>query len=285
MTKKAARAARRRQSPGRSLRILLLLALLLAFFWTQQTWIQTEEIEAGAVPAPFAGLRIAILSDVHGGEFGKDNRRLLQKTAALRPDLIAITGDLIHDEALMPMVEPLARGLTAIAPTYYITGNHEWAARVVPELKNLLRHCGVQVLSNEYVLFEEDGAKLALLGADDNNGFADQKTIPELADEVRDEEGADTYLLLLSHRNNRYPTYVEAKIDLTLSGHAHGGQVRLPFTDGLIGPHREFLPEYTAGHYGLPYGEMVVSRGLGDQFPAFRLFNRPHLPLVILQAE
>lgn len=73
-------------------------------------------------------------------------------------------------------------------------------------------------------------------------------------------------------------------MDLTLAGHSHGGLIRLPFTDGLIGPQREFLPEYTAGRYDLEVGQMVVSRGLGNQFPAFRLFNRPHLPLVILES-
>lgn len=282
MTRRA--APKQRSCLGRLLRTLLLLALLTVFFYSQQTWIQSEELAAGSPPAPFVGLRIAILSDIHGSEFGEGNARLLDSVRALSPDLIAITGDLIHDRALLPMVAPLAEGLREIAPTYYITGNHEWAARVVPELKNLLRESGVTVLSNEYVLFEEDGAKLALLGADDNNGFADQKTIPQLADEVRRKTGEDTYLLLLSHRNNRYQTYIDAKIDLTLAGHAHGGQIRLPFTDGLIGPHRELFPDYTAGRYPLSYGEMVVSRGLGDQFPAFRLFNRPHLPLVILGA-
>ena len=180
------------------------------------------------------------------------------------------------------MVPELARGLSAIAPSYYVTGNHEWAAKCVPELKELLESCGVTVLSNEYKMLTRDGQSIALLGADDSNGRADQKTISELSEEVRKAEGDDTYLLLLSHRNNRYETYAEAGIDLTLAGHAHGGIIRLPGTDGLIGPSREFLPDYTAGLYALSDGQMVVSRGLGNQWPAFRLFNRPHLPVVVL---
>lgn len=264
---------------------LLVLAALIGFTWYEQNSLQSEVIKVYGAPEAFDELRIALLSDVHGKEFGKGNQRLLDKVSELEPDLIALTGDLVHKEEQLDMVPVLARGLAGIAPTYYVTGNHEWAAGVVPELKALLEDCGVTVLSNEYVMFEREGQKLALLGADDLNGWADQMTIAELSSQLRWNEGEDCYQLLLSHRNNRYESYEEAMMDLTLAGHAHGGLIRLPFTDGLIGPHREFLPEYTAGRYDLSYGQMVVSRGLGNQFPAFRLWNRPHIPLVVLKAE
>lgn len=285
MTKRIKKTPRKKQPfLWRAGKWLLLLTLLAGFFWCEQNLIQTEVIEVEGVPSAFDGLRIAVISDLHGKEFGEGNRVLLEKTASLKPDLIVITGDLVREQEEFAIVPALASGLADLAPTYYVTGNHEWAGKHVPELKEMLMDCGVTVLSNESVIFEEDGEKLVLLGADDSNGHADQKTVSQLADEARVTEGEDAYLLLLSHRNNRYRTYVEAKVDLTICGHAHGGQIRLPFTDGLIGPHREFLPQYTAGLYGLPYGQMMVSRGLGDQLPAFRLFNRPHLPLIVLRA-
>ena len=96
-----------------------------------------------------------------------------------------------------------------------------------------------------------------------------------------EEQGA-VYEILLSHRNNHYEQYTQARVDLTLAGHAHGGLIRLPGTDGLVGPKRELFPQYTAGLYDLSYGQMVVSRGLGNQFPCFRLLNRPDVPLVVL---
>lgn len=282
---KRAASERARRSPlRRFFAFVFVLALLAGFFWTQQNLLAAEEFAVGPVPEAFAGLRIAVLSDLHGKEFGEGNERLLEKLRAQRPDLIAMTGDFVHKGVSLDYLKPLVAGLTAIAPTYYVTGNHEWATGQVWEIKTLLEEGGVTVLSNEYRMLEREGQKIALLGADDNNGRADQKTIEELADEVRAAEGQDCYLLLLSHRNNRFETYERARIDLTLSGHAHGGQIRLPFTDGLIGPHREFLPEHTAGIYPLSYGQLFVSRGLSDQDPAFRLFNRPHLPLLILQA-
>lgn len=283
MTKRARRGAR--GPVWRIARWLLILGFLAGFFIYSQTAIQTETIEAEGAPSAFDGFRVVVISDVHGTEFGEGNERILKETEELRPDIIAITGDLIHDKEQLSMVPDLARGLSAIAPSYYVTGNHEWAAKCVSELKELLESCGVTVLSNKYEMIRRGGQSIALLGADDNNGWADQKTIGELASEVRTAEGEDTYLLLLSHRNNRYETYEKAGIDLTLAGHGHGGIIRMPGTDGLIGPNREFLPDYTAGLYPLTEGQMVVSRGLGNQWPAFRLFNHPHLPVVVLQSE
>lgn len=283
MTKAAARRRRRRWGClPRLLVTLLVLAAAVGWFWWQQNGLSSETISVTSAPDGFAGYRIAVISDLHGKEFGEDNEKLIDYVRDLEPDLIAVTGDLIHDQDQMAMVRPVAKGLASIAPTYYVTGNHEWAAGVVPELEELLEACGINVLSNEYVMLTEGGDQIALLGAEDSNGYADQMTVGELADQVRQEQG-DVYTILLSHRNNHYDQYQQARVDLTLAGHAHGGLIRLPTTDGLIGPKRELWPQYTAGLYDLSYGQMVVSRGLGNQFPCFRLFNRPDVPLVVLE--
>lgn len=283
MTKAAARRRRRRWGClPRLLVTLLVLAAAVGWFWWQQNGLSSETISVTSAPDGFAGYRIAVISDLHGKEFGEDNEKLIDYVRDLEPDLIAVTGDLIHDQDQMAMVRPVAKGLASIAPTYYVTGNHEWAAKVVPELEELLEACGINVLSNEYVMLSEGGDQIALLGAEDSNGYADQMTVGELADQVRQEQGA-VYTILLSHRNNHYDQYQQARVDLTLAGHAHGGLIRLPTTDGLIGPKRELWPQYTAGLYDLSYGQMVVSRGLGNQFPCFRLFNRPDVPLVVLE--
>ena len=283
MTKAAARRRRRRWGClPRLLVTLLVLAAAVWWFWWQQNGLSSETISVTSAPDGFAGYRIAVISDLHGKEFGEDNEKLIDYVRDLEPDLIAVTGDLIHDQDQMAMVRPVAKGLASIAPTYYVTGNHEWAAKVVPELEELLEACGINVLSNEYVMLTEGGDQIALLGAEDSNGYADQMTVGELANQVRQEQG-DVYTILLSHRNNHYDQYQQARVDLTLAGHAHGGLIRLPTTDGLIGPKRELWPQYTAGLYDLSYGQMVVSRGLGNQFPCFRLFNRPDVPLVVLE--
>lgn len=276
------RHRRRRGGLSRFLTTVVVLAAVVGFFWWQQNGLSSETISVPSAPDGFAGYRIAVISDLHGKEFGEGNEKLLDYVRDLEPDCIAVVGDLLHEEEQLAMVPAVARGLAAVAPTYYVTGNHEWAAGVAPELEELLVSCGVHVLSNEYVMLEQGGDRIALLGAEDANGYADQLTVADLAQEVRAREGA-VYTILLSHRNNHYEQYAAAGIDLTLAGHAHGGLIRLPGTDGLIGPKRELLPDYTAGLYDLDHGQMAVSRGLGNQFPCFRLFNRPDVPLVVLE--
>ncbi|MPN27482.1 hypothetical protein SDC9_174916 [bioreactor metagenome] len=236
---------------------------------------------APGLPAAFDGYRIAVVSDVHGKEFGRDNRALLEQVDGLKPDLIALTGDVIDQADQLAMLPALAKGLSAIAPTYYVTGNHEWALRLVPEIEALLAENGVIVLNNRWVTLEAMNQHIFLMGADDPNGRADQKSVGQLAGELR-QTGGEGFLLLLAHRNNRAEVYDAAGADLTLAGHAHGGLIRLPFTDGLVGPSRELFPTYTNGLYQLEHGQMVVSRGLGNVGRTRRLFNLPHLPLVVL---
>ena len=284
--------AKRKSRPGRrGLRLLLVLALVLLagglFFYDQQNRIQTETITAASdrLPAGFDGYRIVQISDLHGKEFGEDNHILLEKTAELEPDLIAITGDVIDDPDQMGILEPLARGLAAIAPTFYVTGNHEWAIREAATVKSLMEEYGVTVLSNEYLKLERGGDTIVLAGIDDPNGPYDQKTPEELSGEIHAALG-DPYVLLRAHRNEYYQVYGQCGFDLTLCGHVHGGLIRLPFTDGLVdNTRRRFFPTHTAGLYPLDGGgTLMVSRGLGNGGISFRLFNRPHLPVIVLKA-
>ncbi len=263
----------------------LLTAAGVAWLSREQTALcpETLTVTSPRLPAAFEGLRVSVVSDVHCAQFGEDNKALLKAVAGQEPDLIAITGDLLdrfHTD--YDMVEPLCRGLAAIAPTYFVTGNHEWAlgTRAVKGLKQTIAACGVTVLSNEFLPLERDGQTLVLAGIDDPNGFADQKTLPELMDEIRAAYG-EAFVLLLAHRNDG-ELYSGCGVDVTVCGHAHGGLVRLPFTDGLISVERTLFPTWTAGVYELTHGQMMVSRGLGNSGPTFRVFNRPHLPLVVL---
>ena len=205
---------------------------------------------------------------------------------AERPDLIVVTGDLIDQKSQLEMVPALARGLAAIAPSYYVTGNHEWAlgSGTVRELKAVLAQCGVSVLSNQYEILERGGSKLVLAGVDDPNGRADQTTPEELSAQIGDAEPG-LFTLLLAHRNDHFEQYAQAGHDLVMAGHGHGGIVRLPVVGGLLGTDRRFFPPWTSGSYTLGESAMFVSRGLGNNttpFKGFRLFNRPELAVVTL---
>ena len=284
--------ARQKRRPGRRLRVLSSLAVLalagFAFFWTQQNWIQIhrEEISSSRLPQAFDGFRVVQISDLHGKAFGEGNADLLEAVAELEPDLIAITGDLIDSPGQLDMLPTLAQGLVQIAPTYYVTGNHEWAIREAKEVKNLLVQSGVTPLTNEYVVLEREGEQIILAGVDDPNGPYDQKSPLTLMEEIRVQQG-ETYLLMLAHRDT-VEEYAGWGCDLVLCGHGHGGVIRIPIVDrGLLGTNRKFFPTYDGGLYSL--GEekyCFVSRGMGSNtvpFQTFRLFNRPELPLLVLR--
>ena len=275
------------------LRWVAALLILLAVGWCFLQWqlwgIQVTVTQVGVhgLPDGFEGLRIVQISDLHGHEYGQDSEALLALVAQQAPEFIVVTGDLIDQESHLAMVPALARGLAAIAPTYYVTGNHEWAVGGVPRLKGILTECGVTVLSNQYVTLERGGDSLVLAGVDDPNGYADQKTPEELYGEIQREAG-DLCTILLAHRNDRFDQYAAAGYDLVISGHAHGGIVRLPFTDGLLGTDRKLFPTWTAGVYTLGDSTLFVSRGLGNNtvpIHGFRLFNRPDLAVLELTGE
>ncbi|MEG1683240.1 MAG: metallophosphoesterase [Oscillospiraceae bacterium] len=278
------RTGRRHRRTGRLL--LLGLALLVAFLLWENHALETKDFSFSSprLPAGFDGFRIVQLSDLHGKQFGRDNRRLLSAIAEAKPDLIALTGDLADAKTDLTQIQPLAAALAAIAPTYYITGNHEWGAGIVPAVTDALKGGGVTYLSNRAVPIQRGGDTLLLAGIDDPNGHADQKTPAELAAELADLPG-DPFWILLAHRNNRYPEYGELGADLILAGHGHGGLIRLPLTDGLIGTDLHLFPTWTDGFYTDFDTPLFVSRGLGNSGRTFRLFNRPELAVLTLHRD
>lgn len=265
---------------------LLILAVSLGlFWWFENETIVTETITVSSdkIPETFDGFRIAVLADIHGEVFGENSSYLLQKTAAVTPDIIVINGDLIDEVSHLEMLPPLLDGLVEIAPVFFVTGNHEWAVGCLDELLTLLESHGVIVLSNEYRDLTIGSGSIVLAGIDDPNGPFDQKQPDELMTEIREARG-ETYTLMLAHRNDSLAMWAELGTDLVLCGHGHGGVVRIPFVGGLIGVDRSLFPDYTAGLYQKGGTDMVVSRGLGNSVVDFRIFNRPHLLVVELDA-
>ena len=279
----------RRRHPRRLLKFLIFCALCAAFVWWSNHSLQTERFAFSSprLPVGFDGCVIVQLSDLHGAQFGEGNQALLDQVRSHQPDYIFLTGDLQDRYRQTPRSysASLGRALAEIAPTYFITGNHEWAFRDVRDLKRDLEEAGVTVLSNEYVTLSRNGDSILLAGIDDPNGFADQKTPEELAEEVR-AASPGAFWLLLAHRNNYFEReYSRLGADLVISGHGHGGLVRLPFTDGLVSVERSLFPSYTAGFYHANGSELFVSRGLGNSGPTFRLFNRPEVVVLTLERQ
>ena len=269
----------------RLLALLALFALAAGFVYWQNFTLQVEPVELffESLPPQFDGLRVAELSDLHGRSFGKNNVRLLRTLQKARPDMICICGDLFDEKTDLTMLEPLRTGLTDIAPVYYVTGNHEWQVKNLREILQKMRAWGVTVLENEGRVLSRGGAEMVVAGVHDPCGPYDMKTPAALVRELRSAQGND-FILMLSHRNDELAMWSQLGVQLVLSGHCHGGVVRLPFVGGVFGTRRELFPEYDAGVYRQDGTTLFVSRGLGYTNVHFRLFNRPHVPIMILRS-
>ena len=266
--------------------LLVLTALLAAGFllWGNCSLQTTETaLVSPALPPAFDGLRIVELADLHGRVFGRGSRRLLAAVRRAEPDLICIDGDLFDEHTDLAMLPPLLRGLCAIAPVYYVTGNHEWR---VPGLRGILaqmRACGVTVLQDDWRVLRRGEDALVLAGTDDPCGPAERKTPAELIADIRAEAGEAAFLLLLAHRNDQLPQWSALGVQAVLAGHCHGGVVRLPFVGGLFGTDRRPFPAWDAGLYRQGETALYVSRGLGYTNVHFRLFNRPEVAVIVLR--
>ncbi len=276
------RRKQKRRASGAWIIVLLLVIIALLFVDSSVRIVTNEyEVSFSNLPAEFDGYRIVQVSDLHARRFGEGNRRLIEAVLSADPDIIAVTGDLIDSDDQGETAREILTALSPIAPTYYVTGNHEWDSGGLDELWDIIEESGVVSLRNEYVLLNEGGASVVLAGAEDPGGPRDMETPEELVSAIRRLEGDDSFIIMLNHRNDRLERYAALGVQLVISGHAHGGLIRLPFTDGLIGPGRELFPDYTEGVYTSGDTVMVVSSGFGGPV---RFLNNPEVAVTVLRA-
>ena len=251
--------------------------------------LNTYTICSGELPDAFDGFRIAQVSDLHNAEFGDRNQGLLEMLQEAEPDMIAMTGDLIDSQKTdLAVALAFAKEAAQIAPCYYVPGNHEARVSEYPELKAGLENAGVTVLDDAQVKIETSGESITVIGVNDPSFHADYLTgdaavIDQKLSELATEDTGFT--ILLSHRPELFDTYVSHDIDLVFSGHAHGGQFRLPLIGGLVAPNQGLFPKYDAGLYSEGSTNMIVSRGLGNSIIPFRFNNRPEVVLIELKGQ
>lgn len=267
--------------------------LLILIVWT--AWgnaaleLNTYTISSRGLPDAFDGYRIAQVSDLHNAEFGDGNQRLLDMLREAEPDMIAITGDLIDSRKTnIAVALAFAEEAVRIAPCYYVSGNHEARVPEYRELKAGLEAAGVTVLDDARVEIEISGKSITIIGVNDPSFHADYLTsdaavMDRKLSELSSEDAGFT--ILLSHRPELFDTYVAHDMDLVLTGHAHGGQFRLPLIGGLIAPNQGLFPKYDDGLYSEGNTNMIVSRGLGNSIIPFRFNNRPEVVLIELKGQ
>lgn len=259
--------------------VLLIVIALLLFCSYQNRHLETTyyTYKAEQLGADLEGYRIVQISDLHNVKFGKNNQKLVDRIRECEPDMIVLTGDLVDsNHTNVDRAVQFVDEIVKICSVYYVTGNHEYWLDT-SEYENLmdgLASAGVIILDDQVVEISRGDAKFRLVGLDDKS-LADGTLEALLSDEKE-------LTVVLAHEPQYFARYAGTGVDLVLSGHAHGGQFRLPFVGGIVAPDQGFLPEYTAGEYYMNGTEMIVSRGLGNSVVPVRLFNYPEIVCVEL---
>ena len=272
--------------------VVVIIAIISIFCLWQNNAITTTEINYcnNKIPDGFNGYRIVHISDLHNKKFGKNQERLLREIRAVSPDIIVVTGDLIDRRKYdLDTAMVFINGVVKIAPVYYVYGNHEAWSGDYKNISNNLLSCGVQILDDNKVELIKGGGKIEILGVSDpdflTSDYMYGTNSSKLKEHLKRLSDDSVFQILLSHRPELFDLYADKNIDLIFSGHAHGGQFRIPCVGGLVAPDQGLFPEYTSGAYTQNQSTLIVSRGLGNSIIPIRIFNRPEIVLVILHSE
>ena len=243
--------------------------------------VQTEKISAGE------SVRLVVLSDLHSGTYGKNQGQLLYHIREQRPDLLLLCGDIVDDKRSQDGARQLLSQLSSIAPCYYVSGNHEFWSDNYEEIFDMIDGYGIRVLRNEYEKITVNNIDLTICGVDDpavygtlqRRSYGDNARY-QAALEKFDTLQTDDFTVLLAHRPEYIEEYAKHPFDLTLCGHAHGGQWRIPYLmNGLIAPNQGWFPKYAGGQYSCGDMTEIVSRGLARDWKP-RIFNPPEIVVV-----
>ncbi|TGY43417.1 metallophosphoesterase [Clostridium sartagoforme] len=281
---------------SRRVKVMIILALLIIGCIIFSIWqnnsivISKFDYNSFIISEEFNNFKIVHISDLHNKVFGKEQDKLIEKVEALEPDIIVITGDLI-DRRRYNLEKSMyfINSAVEIAPVYYVSGNHEaWSGRF-PEIEERLIESGVKIIDDSETEIRRGNSSIKLLGLSDpdflTSDYIDGTDTSKLEENlIRLSEGEE-FKILLSHRPELFELYSDNNIDMIFSGHAHGGQIRLPFIGGLIAPDQGLFPKYTAGRYTSNTSTMYVSRGLGNSLFPVRVFNRPEIISVTLKSD
>lgn len=269
--------------------LFLILSLIGIYLWTQNNWLSVSRYSISShIPINFENYKIAQISDFHNEKSEYLQNQILDSLKQEQPDIIVITGDYIdsrHTDLETSLA--FAKKLVTIAPIYYVPGNHESRKEEYPEFEQALTEIGFQVLHNQSIVIEKDSQAITLLGVLDPDFYPTSWVMDESTNYFYKElnkltQDDSNFNILLSHRPELLDIYTHLNIDIVFTGHAHGGQIRLPFTEGIVAPDQGFFPKFTSGIHKKKNTHMIISRGLGNSLFPFRINNRPELVYVTL---
>ena len=288
--------------------LIIALIILLALFlrWSNKALVLTRyNYYNQKIGDGLDGLVITQVSDLQSEYFGRGQKNIMDMVVRTCPDIIVYTGDLLdRNHTDYEAALTLMKGLKKIAPVFYINGNHEVALPDMDtgRLYDKLREMGVHVMFDDGEVFTtKDGAALNIVGISEETVYKgkpiyeqnsrqvsrvfDESFINDVKAKTLSKLDSAPLTVMLVHEPQYINTYDDEKVDLIFAGHAHGGQIRLPFTEGLFSPGQGFMPKYTSGIHHGSNSTMIISRGLGNSTFPFRIFNRPEIVTVVLGKE
>ncbi len=262
--------------------ILLTLAIGFVVWQNNHIVISEYSYQNMKISQEFDGFTIVQVSDLHNKNFVYNQSYLVHEIEKLSPDIIVITGDVIDRRRFdLQPVQLFLDKAKEIAPIYYVSGNHEAWSDNNSETVDLLVNNNVNILQDQAVQITKNEQSINLIGIEDPDMLTQNKSL-EILTEYSESQNLN---ILLAHRPENIEIYKSYNMDLVFSGHAHGGQVRLPFIGGIIAPNQGFLPKYDAGRFDEDGTTMIASKGLGNSLAPIRVFNRPELVVVKLSAN
>lgn len=267
--------------------VLLIVAALYLGLTVRNYIIESDKINNGG------SVRIVEISDLHSSVFGNDQKPLIDMIKTQRPDIITLTGDIVDDKEPVSGAKLFLEKVKDIAPVYYVSGNHEFWSRKCDDIKKMIEGYGITVLSNERRYVTVNGVSLCICGIDDPYVFEYSKDTEVL--KYKDVDGLlerfsdiddSTFNILLAHRPELIDDYRKYNFDLVLSGHTHGGQVRIPLIlNGLFAPNQGYFPKYAGGRYDFSNMTMIISRGLSIDKKTPRIFDPPEVVVVDIKGK
>jgi len=272
--------------------ILLATTVLLIVFviWQNNSMVvSSSEYYSPMLTDDFNDFKIVQISDLHNKMFGENQSKLLSKIRSLSPDIIIVTGDLVDRRDFdLDTAMHFINGAVEIAPTYFVSGNHEAWSGKYPQITHQLIKAGVYIMDDTELELSKGNSSIQILGLSDpdflTTAYSEGSNTGRLEEQLKQFSENEEFTVLLSHRPELFDLYQDNNMDLIFSGHAHGGQFRLPFVGGLVAPDQGLFPQYTSGRYNKESSTMFVSRGLGNSIIPIRIFNRPEIVAVTLKS-
>ncbi len=265
--------------------VLFVLLLVCGVVYQYLLVIETYDITTSKIRT---NQKIVLLTDLHGCMHGQKNERLLRMIRKIAPDYICVAGDMTlksgnYTDAMLALLRKLADNY----PIFYAPGNHEIRMPDYEGYKTSLEMMQVRYLENQCIAI---GGNVLIYGLDlpeywYHKCWQKRQMNQEIMQEMLGNCRKDCFTILLAHNPEYFSAYAEWGADLTLSGHIHGGIVRLPRLGGLISPTLQLFPEFDAGLFEKNGHQMVLSRGLGLHHIKLRYFNRPEVSVINLSCQ